>query len=109
MAQKNDINVTPGDALVNLMLIAVGLTVVIVMVAVCLPKDGNLARGWKQGWAQMNKQVKTMTSAMTHKAENKATEQILTHTKLPTLEQTGRAMVSYNDPRVMRTMDVPWR
>lgn len=84
------------DGLINLVLVAVGLTVLVAIVIVCLPKKGSLAKGWQQAWAQMTKKVDS------RKEWNLAQE------KLPEVN-VSRPTVSYNDPGVRRTINVPWR
>ena len=85
---------SPVDSLINLVLVAIALTVLVAVVVVCLPGKGSLATGWKQAWHQM-------TAQMGAKKET-----VLVDTKLPEMQLGYK--VSYNDPRVQRTLNIPW-
>lgn len=80
------------ENLVKMMLVMFGLAVLVAIVVACLPAKGDLGRGWKDAMASMTRSVplpsgKNWTSAQLQK---------------------GRHSVSYNNPQVRKTLNIPW-
>lgn len=83
--------VNTQDNLTKLMLVALGLTVVIAIVVACLPAKSNFGQGWQQAFASMTHQMR------------------LPHKQWSASElQKGRHQVSYQNPQVRRTLNIPW-
>ena len=80
------------DNLVRMMLVMLGLSVLIAIVVVCLPGKGDMKRSWKDALASMSHTVKLPTSKQWSASQL----------------QKGRHQVSYSNPQVRKTLNIPW-
>ena len=73
-------------------LITFGLVVIVAVAVVCLPGHSSFGHGWKQAFTSLTKGFRG------------------TQTTLSKLGGSGISdhYISYNDPRVRSTMDIPW-
>jgi len=83
----------PLENLLRLALITLGLVVVIFMVVICLPARSSAGMGWRGALASLTQGFRGFSPA----------------SLVSSKQFSGRvSYVSYNDPRVRRTLDLPW-
>lgn len=86
------------DNLVKMMLVMLGLSVLIAIVVAVLPDKKAMARGWQDAFANMSHSIKAplLPGSQWHKQWSSGEL------------RKGRVQVSYNNPQVRSTLNVPW-
>ena len=95
----------PLENLMRFGFVMFGLVVLVAVVVACLPSGTSFGHGWRQAFTSMTASLRTSIKGS---IESLAHKQIASATQTYATPHMSGRYVSYNDPQVRSTLNIPW-